>query len=171
MLYIILIIIAIFVYLIYKGQNPKITSKEDMQIEIERKEVKLLEFIQTNHLKDYMDTEKALFECGRINFIRLRERFKHDEIKLEQVFKDWIDYMDTLNDAIYKSLQIDVTFDDEFDTLWKDRNELYIKIQEINKRFKDLLGNEYANPEKDMTSREEKLKQLVERSKKVNKKN
>ncbi len=35
MFYIILIIIAIFVYLIYKGQKPKVISKEEAKVSYE----------------------------------------------------------------------------------------------------------------------------------------
>lgn len=151
-LYIILIVIAIFVYLIYKKQKPVIQSKEQIientKAQIAYKEEHLLDHIKTNHLKDYMTTESALFECGKTNFIRLSERFKHDDVKLAQVTKDWIDYMDILNDAVYESELLDVSTEEgEGEEHWKRRDELYIQIQEIEKRFKDLLGKEYADPE------------------------
>lgn len=168
MLYILLIIIAGFLYLIYKGQNTKPASKEaimqNAEAEIARAEARLLDLIETNHLKDYMDTEKALFDCGRLNFIRLNERFKHEELKREQAIKDWLDYMQALNDAVYASLQLDVCTSEESDTYYKERSDLFIKISEIDKRFKELLGNEYADPEKLITPPEEKMKQFMEKN-------
>jgi len=151
-LYIILIVIAVIVFLIYKKQKSAPLSKEqsmeNIKAQIAYKEERLLDHIKTNHLKDYMTTESALFECGRTNFIRLSERFKHDDAKLTQVIKDWTDYMEILDDAVYESELLDVSTEEgEGEEHWKRRDELYIQIQEIEKRFKDLLGKEYTDPE------------------------
>ncbi len=151
MLYIILIVIAVFVYLIYKGQKPKIISKEEavenIKLEISCKEEYLLNKIKTSHLKDYMQTETALFECGRKNFLRLSERFKHDDIKFAQTVKDWIDYIDTISEVIFVSEMLDVAnSNEEVNEYRNNQQELFIKIQETEKRFKDLLGNEYIDP-------------------------
>jgi hypothetical protein len=147
--WIIVLIIVIFSYLIYKRRKPseisKTEVKENMQAEMERKQEALLKKIKTSHLKDYMETETDLLECGKNNFIRLSERFKHDDIKLEQVIKDWIDYIDILSDAVYESEMLDVSSSETSQTHYKAREALYIKLQEIIKRFKDLLGADYSD--------------------------
>jgi len=144
MLYIILIVIAAFVYLIYRGQKPKIISNQ----EIIRQEEYLLNKIKTNHLKDYMQTETVLFDCGKKNFFRLSERFKHDDIKFAQIVKDWIDYIDTISDVIFVREMLDVCTSEEADEYYKQQEELFVKIKETHRRFKELLGNEYVDPEK-----------------------
>lgn len=158
MLYIILIIIAVFVYLIYKGQNATTNSRdkaiEFIQTEITKREDFLLSKIKASHLKDYLQTEKILFDCGRKNFIRLSERFKHDDVKLRQVTKDWLDYMDTVSDIIHESEMLDVTLsNDEADEHRNNQQELFVKIQEIDKRTKGLLGDEYIDPIKSIDAK------------------
>lgn len=156
MLYIILIIIAIFIYLIYKQQkSPKISISKTgfYQVKIkqmmEQKEATLLNLIKTNPLKDYMQTEVALFDCGRKNFICLCERFKYDNIKFAQIVKDWIDYMDILKDVVFQRLYLDVSKSITSADICDEKiDNLFIKIKEINKRLQDLLGNEYMDPKK-----------------------
>ncbi|GEM_PF-3466604 len=149
MLYVILIIIAFFVYKIYK-QKPKVVSKEEamenIQAEIERREAALLNHLKTTHLKDYMDTQTVLFDCGKKNFLRLNERLKHDDVKRGEAIKDWIDYMEALNESIYESELLDVSTSEESEIHWKARDEAHVKLQEINKRFKDLLGADFIDP-------------------------
>lgn len=149
--YIILIIIAVYVYSIYKSQNPKLTKeevKEKIQEEIDLKEEYLLKKIKTSILKDYMQTETTLFDCGRRNFLRLKERFKHDDIKYAQIVKDWLDYMETLSDIVFESEMLDVCTSEESEEHYKRRDELFVVVQETEKRFKELLGSEYDDPDK-----------------------
>jgi hypothetical protein len=149
MLYELLIIIIILIYLIYK-QKPVIKSKEEIneeiQSEIDRKEAQILHSLKTSHLKNYMDTNTAIFENGRKNFLRLSERFKHDDIKQGQVIKDWIDYINTIERGIFTQEMLDVCTSEESEQYFKEQQENGIKFQEITKRFKDLLGEEYIDP-------------------------
>lgn len=151
-LYIILIIIAIVVYLIYKKINPSVISKErateNIQAQIIRQEEMLSKHIDMSHLKDYIQQQAIMFDCGKRNFIRLSERFKHDDIKLTQVVKDWTDYMEILQGIIYEQELLDVSTAEGADEHFDNMHELAIKIQEIEKRFKGLLGKEYEDPEK-----------------------
>lgn len=150
MLYLLLIVIAVILYLIYKGQKPRELSREEInqitQEEIKRQEEYLLNKIKTSHLKDYLQTETALFDSGKKNFTRLSERFKHDETKSSQISKDWLEYMESTSDAIFNTEMLDVCTSDESSQYYDDRDALFVKIQEINKRFKELLDKEYLDP-------------------------
>jgi hypothetical protein len=153
MLYIILIIIAIFLYLIYRKQNPsasqKIKAVANLHAEIAKREELLSNKIKTSHLKDYLQTEATLFEYGKKNYVRLSERYKHDDTKNLHVIKDWIYYMEALSDIIYESEMLDVASSNEdADEHRNSQQELFIKVQEIGKRNKELLGNEYVDPNK-----------------------
>lgn len=97
----------------------------------------------------HMTTEGAFLKCGKINFSRLIERFKHEDNKLARIVKDWTDYMKMLQGVIYEHELLDVSYsDEEINEHWDKRDEFYIKIEEINKRLKDLLSEEYQDPEK-----------------------
>ena len=131
-------------------KKPIIKSvKEEALESIDLQESQLVNHLNTSHLKEHLEVPKILFENGRLNFIRLSERFKHDDAKFGQITNDWFDYMRFINDVIYESEMLDVSnTDEESDRHWKTRDELYIRIQEISKRFKELLGKEYSDPEK-----------------------
>ncbi|MEI7498040.1 MAG: hypothetical protein WCK11_02030 [Candidatus Falkowbacteria bacterium] len=168
------IVIIFIIYLIFKPKNNKekiiennMSKEEEIQDKIERKEESLLRDIKSNHLKDYMQNETTLFECGRKNFIRLNERFKHDEAKHGQVVKDWMDYMDILGDIVHEHLMLDVSTSEESDEHWEKRQELFIQIQEIEKRFKELLGDVYIDPFETM-KQNEKNDKIEERDEKGN---
>jgi len=167
MLYIILIIIAIFLYKIYKGQKPKVLmskeeTMENIQTEIKEKEDKLLNKIKTNRLKDYMQTETIMFDCGRKNFLRLSERFKHDGVKFAQIVKDWMDYIEAVSDIIFVNEMLDVCTSKEANGYYKQQDELFIKIQEIEKRYKNLLGDKYIDPSKLINDEKDKTKDIEE---------
>jgi len=154
------------VYLIYRGQKPKVLMsraevKKNSQDEIDLREMRLSDKIKTSHLKNYLQTEATLFNCGRKNFIRLNERFKHDDVKLGQVVKDWIDYIEILTDVIFESEMLDVSTSEESDEHFDKRDELYVKIQAIEKRFKDLLGDEYVDSVELIKSQEQMFKDLI----------
>lgn len=88
-------VIGVIVYFVWKSRTPKIKSKAEalelIQEDIDKRERFLQDKIKNSHLKDYMQVETTLFDCGRKNFLRLKELFKHDDVKLGQVIKDWVD--------------------------------------------------------------------------------
>ena len=152
MTYIFLAIITVLVYLIYKKQNPPALTPEQISEtlleEISRKEDYVERKIGSSHLKEYLTMEKTLLQCGSKNFLRLRERFKHDEQKYTHILKDWNDYLDTISECVFESEMLDVCSSEDSDEHYKARDLLFIKIQEAEKRFKELLGEEYSDPDK-----------------------
>ncbi|MES2315380.1 MAG: hypothetical protein V4486_01440 [Patescibacteria group bacterium] len=82
--------------------------------------------------------EELLFNSGRQNFIRLKERFKHDNTWSEQIKSDWYDYLIIINDVINlrKSNK---------EYILSQINEKLVQINEINKRFKYLLGKDFLS--------------------------
>jgi len=175
MLYIILIIIATFVYLIYKRQKPEVRSDEElMYIEhgvenVENWEKILLERIkirkntiqekidQGNKNFDLEDWISALhrleegitgFNCGKKNFTRLKERFKYDKLKLIEITKDRCDYLNAHAYLFYDSPLLEFGTNEDVKKIHERGNAYFIKMQEIEKRFKDLLGDEYIDSKK-----------------------
>lgn len=148
-----IIVIGAVAYFIWKSRKPKINSKAEalelIQEDIDKREMLLKEKIKSSHLKDYMQMETTLFDCGRKNFLRLKERFKHDDVKLGQVIKDWIYYMEAISDMVYESEMLDVaTSNEDADEHRNMQDELAVKIKEIDKRSKELLGADYTDPQK-----------------------
>jgi hypothetical protein len=138
-------------FLIYRKKNQKEEPETPQEIEkgLACKEENLLKELKNPALlKGRLQNETSLLECGKLNYIRLKERFKHDDIKRRQVNQDWFDYLEALNNLIYEREMLDVsTTEDEGNAHFDNIGEFHIKIQEIVKRFRDLLGNDYIEPE------------------------
>ena len=130
-----------------KKENPE--TPQEIETGLAYKEENLWKEIKNPVLlKGRSQDETSLLECGKLNYIRLKERFKHDDIKRGQVNKDWFDYLEALKDLIYEREMLDIsTAEDESNAHFDSIEELHIKIQEIEKRFKELLGSEYIEPE------------------------
>src|ERR1035437_7367151 len=164
--WIIVLIIVILSYLIYKRRKPseisKTEAKENMQEQIEQKEKFLRAKIKTRDLEENIEngSEVALFDCGKHNFICLSERFKHDDIKLEQVIKDWIDYMDLLSDRVYEMTILHHLSSEDSPKHFDAREKIDITIREINKRFKDLLTNDYWDVDELQKLRQKEINEL-----------
>ncbi len=152
MLYIILILAVVVIYVVYRKQKPseasKIKAREKLHLVLKQKQVALLDFINASELKNYLQDEVLQLECNEKNFVRLSERFKHDDVKFAQVVKDWIDYIDMLRDLVTERLLLDISTSETSKNHDDAIHYLSIKIQEIEKRFKDLLGSEYLSPER-----------------------
>lgn len=103
--------------------------------------------LSTSHLKDYLYTEKFFFETMGENYLRLEERYKHDNVKLGQIIKDWISYNEIISGLIFEREKLDVaTTDEESDSTDQATKKLQIRRQEIESRFKALLGSQYKDP-------------------------
>ncbi len=148
-----IIVIGIIIYFVWRVRKPKIISKakglELIQDEIDKKENYVLQKIKGSHIADYMQTETTLFECGKKNFIRLQEGFRHDDKKLGESIKDWIYYLDYISNLIHHHEMLDLaTSDSDADDATKQHQEIVAKMQEIDKRTRDLLGKDYTDPTK-----------------------
>lgn len=102
-------------------------------------------WLSTSHLN--FDTEKFFFDTMEKNYLRLEERYKHDNAKLGQIIKDWISYNEVISGLICQRLLLDVaTTNEESERTDKETNHLQIRRQEIESRYKDLLGKQYNDP-------------------------
>lgn len=152
-LYIILAVIAIILYLIYRRlKTPTLPTKAEAREKIlemiAQKETSFLDNrLKSSHLKEYLEMDAVLFDCGSQNFIRLNERFKHDEAKFAEIVKDWSDYLDILGNVVFQSEMLDVCTSEESEEHYQARQEDFVRIQEIEKRFKGLLADSYIDPD------------------------
>ncbi len=144
-------------------------ANEDVRAEIEQKESFLLNKIKTRDLKDGEQNgiEIASFDCGKKNFIRLSERFKHDKTLLDRVVKDWTDYMDVLGDVVHEMEILNYLSREDGQEHLYAREKLYIRMEEIEKRFKDQLGGDYCDSAELKKLRQKEINKTWEESKKL----
>lgn len=148
---IVLGMIAIILYSIYRkpgatSLKPKAETKEEGFTFISYQEEKILNKLQTSILRDYLSLEKTLFDCGKQNFVRLSERFKYDEPKIQQIISDRKEFLELLSDIVTEREMLDVCTAEEDEEHSQTLKGYFIRIQEIEKRFKNLLGNDYITP-------------------------
>lgn len=160
MFYLILII-AMLTYLVYTGKESSETSESktrensEANVNTEQKEIFFSDKIKTNRLKDYVEIETVLFDYGRKNFVCLEKHLNRNDTRLARARRDWMDYIDILHKTIYENEMLDVATSNEIaDEHRKKRQELFVKIREIDKRFKNLLGDEYIDPWKFIKSQQ-----------------
>ncbi len=137
MLYILLTVIVVILYLIYKEQKKGSSSfekiKKNLLIDIEVAESLFLETCEK--MEDFMYSgSKTHFENTKNNFTRLSERFKHDDEMYLKIANDYLNWLDFHSQSVY------------FDADVKEHEILWIKKEEIEKRFENLLGKDYADP-------------------------
>jgi hypothetical protein len=153
MLYLLLTVIAIILFLIYKNQNQirlPLSAQETMKFllsDIVVEEESFLHNINNNHLKDHMDNRIALFDNAKKNFVRLCARYKHNDSEYQKIANDWLDWIKYSNESVTNTQLIDLCHDQsELDVLNTKEDDLDMKIGEIEKRFEALLGKDYLDP-------------------------
>lgn len=146
---IIILLVIVFLYFIFKRKTPaKVTyaeTREEIQKQIIVKEKFTLDTIRKRDLKEDIKngSESALFECGKHNFSCLDERFKHDDVKHQQAVKDWFDYMELLRDRVYEMDILHYLSDEDSQEHLEKREQIDLRLREICRRFKNLLGGDY----------------------------
>jgi hypothetical protein len=85
---------------------------------------------------------KHVFDTMESNYFRLKERFSDDKKKLREIAKNWHKYVLTLWDISFARVLEDENFTET-------TKESQIIKDEIEKKFKALLGNEWQDPDLD----------------------
>ena len=153
MIYIILIIITIFVYLIYKSVKNKpekakqVNVKEILHTAQENKK-KILDKCKKQRYDLYQD-EVDMVEAVEIDIIRLQERYKHNSEMVMRVLNDYLDYTNALlkiiNANILDEAKSSVGYGDDINNLEDYHRETMnprIIIQEIGKRIMEMAGDD-----------------------------
>lgn len=124
------------------GVNSGEDTIEFIQNGIENRENYIVEKIKA---KTDSKADKAIFDSGKKNFTRLKERYKYDELKIKEITKDRHEYLVAHAGLIYESPLLGFGTSEDVKGI-QDEQDLYvIKIQEINKRNKSLLGGDYVD--------------------------
>lgn len=80
------------------------------------------------------------FDTMENNYFRLKERFSNDKKRLREIAKNWHKYVLTLWDISFALVLEDENFAET-------TKESQIIKDEIEKKFKVLLGNEWQDPD------------------------
>ncbi|OGD95503.1 hypothetical protein A3F57_03145 [Candidatus Roizmanbacteria bacterium RIFCSPHIGHO2_12_FULL_36_11] len=143
----VLIIGIIILYWIYTNSRKNGVSQQPDSIEgIEGNVVFLksrifgLEHFDSPHFLDYQNASDVM----EVNYFRLKQRFIHTPEKVLEIARDWKRYVEALGDLKYARLMLDVDWsDDIYDKTGERMKEPTIAKEEIEKKFKDLLGKDW----------------------------
>lgn len=158
-----IIIGAVFVYLWYKNQNNSGERGDTNNIgELERiasydkSRLLNLEHFDSPHFIDLLNDSDVM----EVNYMRLKQRYIHDKVKSLEIAKDWQKYVEALDDLKLARTILDVG---EVDDFIEDSKEPSIIKEEIEKRFKTLLGKEWQKLMPDYFERTKKANEAMKK--------
>lgn len=145
MLYIILVITAVLVFLIYKNrpeERKQVSNKEVLQKAQENKE-KILDKCKRSGL---CEDEIGMIEAIETDTFRLCERYKHDLKITTQVLNDYFAYtvalLKIINANILDDAKSFVGYGDSPNEYHKETEKPRIIIQEIGRRVMEMVGED-----------------------------
>ena len=148
--------IVVIVFIFWQARNiddwwENIKSRWPQRIETlleeaEKRHSLVEEKIDGSHLNEYLTNQKVFLAYSYQNFQRLTVRYKHDDEKMRQIANDAIQYFETISDLVSNQEMLDVCDSDASDMYYKENDNLHIVREEIEKRFKAMLGKEYKDP-------------------------
>lgn len=155
------IIIGIVVIFRYKkGILAKIETIEDVERRVPyfKDEIFALEHFDSPHFIDLQDS----FDAMEINYFRLKQRLFHDQKKVLEVAKDWLNYVDSLSRIKHGRMILDVDWSENaWDKAEQRLKEPSIIKDEIEKKFKELLKQDWQSIPPDFFKREETMKKPI----------
>lgn len=162
-----IVVLAVVIYFIYrsrkKGDDASIlerstTTVEDIEGNIRYLKERLFSFehFDSPHFIDVRDA----FDAMEINYLRLKQRFSHDKEKTLEIVKDWHKYADSLTELKDARVMLDVDWsDDAFDNFRESNKEPSIIKEEVEKKFKSLLGEDWQDIPPDYFKKMETMKE------------
>ena len=174
-----LIIIAVVVYFIYRSKkrshdsgssevptilNSKVTVEEvEERVQFQKERIFKLEHFDSPQFIDLQDA----FDVMEANYFRLKQRFSHTPEKVLEIARDWYRYADALRGLKFARVMLDVDMSDEaFDNAHERSKEPAIIKDEIEKKFKSLLGEDWQEIPPDYHEKMEKMDEPDEKTKK-----
>jgi hypothetical protein len=145
----ILVVAGAIVYLAFviKKRNKNTAHNSNRAGSIEeleqRAEYYKKSVFEENHLGLDFKTEHSKLVAMEKDFLRLRERFKHDAVKIKMISEDWFDYCYAMWEIKHAQEMLDVDLSDNaYENFEDSSKEFFIKVQEIEKRFEEMLEND-----------------------------
>src|SRR3989338_10579579 len=139
-----IIIIAVVAFLIWKSKKKfeRPASVEDIEKSVQflKERIFELEHLDSPHFIDYQDA----FDAMEVNYLRLKQRFSHTPEKVLEIAKDWWRYVEALGDLKHARVILDVDMEDNaWDRAGESMKEPSIIREEVEKKFKFLLGEDW----------------------------
>jgi len=165
-----LIIGVIVAYFIYKSREAQKDPEELSNVEeIEEKVCCLKDSIfERQHFDgpNFIDNQDA-FDAMETNYLRLKQRLSHSPEKILETVRDWHRYAYALDRLRSARVMLDADWSDQaYDNMQENVKEPYIIKEEVEKKFKSLLGKDWQKIPPDYHEREKTMKKP---SKKVEK--
>lgn len=162
-----LILGIIVIYWFYKNSNKGgAVSRPDCLDDIEGKvfyfkdEIFKLEHFNSPHFIDAQNN----YDIMEVNYLRLKERYAHMPDKLMELAQDWLRYVEALRDTKQARVMLDVDFtDDAFEHFEEASKQPTIITEEIEKKFKTLLGKDWQKLLPNFFERRDKAKPEVKK--------
>lgn len=142
-----IIVVAVIAYLIYKSssKNKVLGYPENIEF-IEEKTAYLkgrifeLAHFDSPHFIDCQDA----YDMMEINYMRLKQRYSTNPDKILEIAKDWYGYVVALGDLKHARVMLDVDMEDgAFDRLEESLKEPSVIKDEVEKKYKSLLGDDF----------------------------
>lgn len=161
-----LIIIAIIAFWFYSSRKKTgNTNASEIQSSVEnaekyvsllKKQIFELEHFDSPHFVDYQNA----FDAMEINYLRLKQRFSNEPDKVLGIARDWCKYAEALNELKFARTILDVDMSDEaFDNFEESSKEPSIIKDEVEKKFKSLLGTDWLELPPDYFKRMKTMKE------------
>ncbi len=153
-----IIIVAIVIFIIWKSKKKfeRPANVEDIERNVQFLKERIFERVHFDspHFIDYQDA----FDAMEINYLRLKQRFSHTPEKVLEIAEDWRKYVESLGDSKHARVMLDVDLEDSaWDRAGERMKEPFIIREEIEKKFKSLLGKDWQNIPPDYSKRFESV--------------
>lgn len=165
-----IIIGVIAIYWLYQSKKsssnhvPKSDNVDTIESSVQHTKQRIfeLEHIDSPH---FIDAQNA-FDAMEVNYFRLKQRFSTDKDKTLELARDWYKYAEALRELKFARVMLDVDWsDDAFDNLEARSKEPHIVKDEIEKKYKPLLGKDWQKIPDDYFERMEKMKEPDKKTK------
>lgn len=153
-----IIIGAIVIFFIWKSkkkfERPASVEGIEKSIQFLKERIFELEHIDSPHFIDYQDA----FDVMEVNYLRLKQRFSHTPDKVLEIARDWWKYVEALSDLKHARVMLDVDMsDNSWDNAGERMKEPSIVREEVEKKFKSLLGDDFQELSPDYFKRMETM--------------
>ena len=97
------------------------------------------------------------YDVMEANYLRLKQRYLSNEERKLEISRDWARYVEALYELKHARVMLDVDMSDSaFDNFTESSKEPYIISEEVEKKFKSLLGKDFQKLPLDYDERRKK---------------
>lgn len=140
-----IIAVAVVVYFIYKSKHKNGSGYQNVEaLEESVGRLKSMLFSEEHFKSPHFTDLQNTFDVMEANYFRLKQRLFHTPEKVLQVAKDWQNYVDALVKLKMVRVLLDVDSSDKaFDNATERSKEPSIVKDELEKKFRSMLGDDW----------------------------